>query len=108
MAILYTNRKPLQSTNKPSIAKPEEPVNKNRVYLKSYIKTEENRGFQLVKYAKGHRCRRLAGGAGKKERSKERKQNIDCLIRIAGSSGSSRHRHIGKVAVGLAERSGAE
>jgi hypothetical protein len=45
-------------------------VNKNRICLKSYVKTEDFRGFQLVKYEKGYmpkqeeqdRTERVPGG----------------------------------------------
>lgn len=82
---------PQSATNKPIITRSEGLVNKNRICLKSYVKTEDFRGFQLVKYEKGYMLKQEGlnepggqdrtesgepGQAGRKdkERKKQRKK----------------------------------
>ena len=73
------------ATNRPSIAGRKELVNKNRIYLKSYAKTEENRGFQFVMYVKGHISEQeqqdgREGWRSRTERKKEAKKENRTLI----------------------------
>ena len=80
--IIYTNRKPLQPTNKPIISRTERAC---QVYLKSYAKSKENRGFQLVKYGKGHISDQeqqdgRTGRQAKRERKKEAKKENRTMI----------------------------